>query len=128
MIKILIIEDEENLAHFVELELKHEGYETYACERSIRTPFLLTSLFFVIPFVVIVTFFVDTFISMCPKVITDYGSLAKIWREGCIIRAQFLQKITDAFDKQPELKNLMLDPYFTEITAKYQAAVREVAA
>ncbi len=58
----------------------------------------------------------------------DYGSLAKIWREGCIIRAQFLQKITDAFDKQPELKNLMLDPYFTEITAKYQAAVREVAA
>ncbi|AWZ38272.1 MULTISPECIES: response regulator transcription factor [Ligilactobacillus] len=32
MSKILIIEDEENLAHFVELELKHEGYETYACE------------------------------------------------------------------------------------------------
>ncbi|SEM67596.1 6-phosphogluconate dehydrogenase [Ligilactobacillus sp. WC1T17] len=58
----------------------------------------------------------------------NYGDLAKIWREGCIIRAQFLQKITDAFSNKPELKNLLLDPYFTEVTAKYQAAVREVAA
>lgn len=57
-----------------------------------------------------------------------YDELAMIWRAGCIIRAQFLQKITDAFEKAPELKNLMLDPYFKGVTDKYQAAVREVAA
>ncbi len=57
-----------------------------------------------------------------------YGELAMIWREGCIIRAQFLQKITDAFTKNPELKNLLLDKYFTDVAAKYQDAVREVAA
>lgn len=56
-----------------------------------------------------------------------FGDLAKIWREGCIIRAQFLQKITDAFEANPTLDNLLLDPYFKDITAKYQAAVREVA-
>src|SRR5699024_7273835 len=32
----------------------------------------------------------------------NYGDMAKIWREGCIIRAQFLQKITDAYEKNPE--------------------------
>ncbi|MBU5309211.1 NADP-dependent phosphogluconate dehydrogenase [Ligilactobacillus saerimneri] len=58
----------------------------------------------------------------------NYGELAKIWREGCIIRAQFLQKITDAFERDPELNNLLLDPYFTDIVAKYQTAVREIAA
>ena len=57
-----------------------------------------------------------------------YGDMAKIWREGCIIRAQFLQKITDAFEGQPDLKNLMLDPYFKDIAEKYQGAVRDVAA
>ncbi|MCI1634517.1 MAG: NADP-dependent phosphogluconate dehydrogenase [Liquorilactobacillus nagelii] len=57
-----------------------------------------------------------------------YADLAKIWRGGCIIRAQFLQKITDAFQTQPDLNNLMLDPYFKKITDNYQAAVREVAA
>ena len=45
----------------------------------------------------------------------NYGDMAKIWREGCIIRAQFLQKITDAYEKNPELKNLMLDDYFKKI-------------
>ena len=55
-----------------------------------------------------------------------YGELAQIWREGCIIRAQFLQKITDAYDKDPQLKNLLLDPYFQEIAKKYQKAIREV--
>lgn len=58
----------------------------------------------------------------------NYGELAKIWREGCIIRAQFLQKITDAFERDPELNNLLLDPYFADIVAKYQTAVREIAA
>ena len=45
----------------------------------------------------------------------NYGDMAKIWREGCIIRAQFLQKITDAYEKNPELKNLMLDDYFKKV-------------
>ena len=42
----------------------------------------------------------------------NYGEIAKIFRAGCIIRAQFLQKITDAFERDPELKNLLLDKYF----------------
>lgn len=54
--------------------------------------------------------------------------MAKIWREGCIIRAQFLQKITDAYEKNPELKNLMLDDYFKKIVEEYQNDVRDIAA
>ena len=57
-----------------------------------------------------------------------FGELAQIWREGCIIRAQFLQKITDAFAKNPNLDNLLLDDYFKEIAGKYQKAIREVVA
>lgn len=57
-----------------------------------------------------------------------FGELAQIWREGCIIRAQFLQKITDAFEKDPELKNLLLDDYFKEVAVKYQKAIRDVVA
>ncbi|MFV0558038.1 MAG: NADP-dependent phosphogluconate dehydrogenase [Enterococcus sp.] len=57
-----------------------------------------------------------------------FGEIAKIWREGCIIRAQFLQKITDAYETSPDLENLLLDEYFLAITAKYQQAVREVVA
>ena len=56
----------------------------------------------------------------------NYGEIAKIFRAGCIIRAQFLQKITDAFQRDPELKNLLLDKYFLYVTESYQAAVREV--
>ena len=56
----------------------------------------------------------------------NYGEIAKIFRAGCIIRAQFLQKITDAFDRDPELKNLLLDKYFLYVTESYQEAVREV--
>ncbi|MCZ3393298.1 NADP-dependent phosphogluconate dehydrogenase, partial [Enterococcus faecium] len=58
----------------------------------------------------------------------NFGEIAKIWRAGCIIRAQFLQNITDAFDKNPELNNLLMDSYFQEIAAKYQEAVRDVVA
>ncbi|HIW70416.1 MAG TPA: NADP-dependent phosphogluconate dehydrogenase, partial [Candidatus Limosilactobacillus merdipullorum] len=58
----------------------------------------------------------------------QYGELAQIWREGCIIRAQFLQKITDAFEKNPEIKNLLLDEYFKDIAKKYQKAIRDVVA
>ncbi|WP_155286744.1 NADP-dependent phosphogluconate dehydrogenase [Lacticaseibacillus zhaodongensis] len=56
----------------------------------------------------------------------QYGELAKIWREGCIIRAKFLQNITDAFDKQPDLKNLLLDDYFKDIARNYQESVRDL--
>ena len=41
-----------------------------------------------------------------------FGDIAKIWRGGCIIRARFLQKITDAYQRQADLPNLLLDPYF----------------
>ena len=57
-----------------------------------------------------------------------FGEIAKIWLAGCIIRARFLQKITDAYDKNPEIENLLLDDYFVEITKKYQQSVRDVVA
>lgn len=56
----------------------------------------------------------------------QFGEIAMIWRGGCIIRANFLQKIKDAYDRDPALANLMLDPYFTEIVEGYQTALREV--
>lgn len=58
----------------------------------------------------------------------NYGEIAKIWRAGCIIRASFLQNITDAYDKNPGLKNLLLDEYFTNITKEYHQSVRTVVA
>ncbi len=54
-----------------------------------------------------------------------YGDIAMIFRGGCIIRAQFLQKIKEAYDRDAGLKNLLLDPYFKEIVESYQAALRE---
>ncbi|WP_206995606.1 NADP-dependent phosphogluconate dehydrogenase [Trinickia mobilis] len=56
----------------------------------------------------------------------DFGTIAKIFRAGCIIRARFLQKITDAYAKDPALANLLLDPYFSDIAANYQSALRDV--
>ncbi|MCI2774058.1 NADP-dependent phosphogluconate dehydrogenase [Staphylococcus petrasii] len=56
----------------------------------------------------------------------NLGDLAMIWREGCIIRAQFLQKIKEAFDNDANLQNLLLDPYFKDIVTKYQQALRDV--
>ncbi|MBO1003973.1 NADP-dependent phosphogluconate dehydrogenase [Pseudogracilibacillus auburnensis] len=55
-----------------------------------------------------------------------YGDIAMIFRGGCIIRAQFLQKIKEAYDQDPELPNLMLDPYFKEIVESYQKSLRKV--
>lgn len=56
----------------------------------------------------------------------NFGEIASIWRAGCIIRAQFLQKITDAFDEDEKLQNLLLNSYFTDIAKNYQSAVRDV--
>lgn len=58
----------------------------------------------------------------------QFGEIAMIWRGGCIIRANFLQKIKDAYDRDPNLSNLMLDPYFKEIVDGYQDALRDVVA
>ncbi|MEQ2526090.1 NADP-dependent phosphogluconate dehydrogenase [Robertmurraya yapensis] len=56
----------------------------------------------------------------------QYGDIAMIFRGGCIIRAQFLQKIKDAYDRDAGLKNLLLDPYFKDIVENYQTALREI--
>jgi 6-phosphogluconate dehydrogenase len=58
----------------------------------------------------------------------DFGSIAQIWRGGCIIRASFLQKITEAYEKNPGLANLLLDPYFTDTLHKAQSHWRKVVA
>jgi len=55
-----------------------------------------------------------------------FGELAMIWRGGCIIRAHFLNRIKDAFDRDPGLKNLLLDPYFKDIVHQSQDAWRKV--
>ena len=56
----------------------------------------------------------------------QYGDLVKIWRAGCIIRARFLQNITDAYNKKPDLQNLLLDDYFLNIAKNYQESVRDL--
>lgn len=56
----------------------------------------------------------------------NFGEIAKIWRGGCIIRAAFLQKITEAYEKEPTLANLLLDNYFKECLSIYQPNWRKV--
>jgi 6-phosphogluconate dehydrogenase len=56
----------------------------------------------------------------------NFGEIAKIWRGGCIIRAAFLQKITEAYGKDPNLANLLLDDYFKECLDIYQSSWRKV--
>ena len=56
----------------------------------------------------------------------DFGKIAMIWRGGCIIRARFLQKITDAYQRDKNLTNLMLDPYFKRKINAAQANWRHV--
>ena len=58
----------------------------------------------------------------------NFGEIAQIWRGGCIIRATFLQKITEAYARKPELANLLLDPYFTKTVKKAQENWRKVVA
>jgi len=58
----------------------------------------------------------------------NYGGIALMWRGGCIIRSVFLGKIKEAFDKNPDLSNLLLDPYFKEKIESAQAGWRRVVA
>lgn len=58
----------------------------------------------------------------------DLGSCARIWRGGCIIRARFLNRITEAYERDGDLTNLMLDNFFTDILNNNQAAWREIVA
>jgi len=58
----------------------------------------------------------------------NYGRIAMIFRGGCIIRARFLQNIKDAYDRNPDLNNLLLDDYFSQIVDNYQEAWRNVIA
>jgi 6-phosphogluconate dehydrogenase len=58
----------------------------------------------------------------------NYGEIALIWRNGCIIRAQFLGRIKEAFDQQPDLANLLLNPYFKTAVEENQNAWRQVVA
>ncbi len=57
-----------------------------------------------------------------------FGELAQLWRAGAIIRAQFLQHITDAYIQAPDLHNLLMTDYFSQIAHDYQAATRRVVA
>ena len=56
----------------------------------------------------------------------DFGGIALLWRGGCIIRSVFLGKIKEAFDREPHLKNLLLDPYFKEQVEGAQGSWRRV--
>ncbi len=56
----------------------------------------------------------------------NYGGIALMWRGGCIIRSAFLGKIKEAFDRNPNLENLLLDPFFNQVVEKAQASWRRV--
>ncbi len=56
----------------------------------------------------------------------NYGGIALLWRGGCIIRSVFLGKIKEAFDKAPDLANILLDPYFKEKLSEAQSGWRKV--
>lgn len=58
----------------------------------------------------------------------DFASIAKIWRAGCIIRAAFLQSITEAFQRDENLENLLVDSYFSEQLSQYQQSWRHAVA
>ena len=58
----------------------------------------------------------------------DLGAVSKIWRGGCIIRAQFLNRIADAYKANPNLESLIFDPYFKQAVANSVASWRSVVA
>ncbi|MDJ0817093.1 MAG: decarboxylating NADP(+)-dependent phosphogluconate dehydrogenase [Desulfobacterales bacterium] len=57
-----------------------------------------------------------------------YGEIALLWRGGCIIRAAFLERINEAFNRDPGLENLLLDPYFKEAVESSQTGWRDSVA
>jgi 6-phosphogluconate dehydrogenase len=56
----------------------------------------------------------------------NFGEIALMWRGGCIIRARFLESIKDAFEKNPGLQNLLLDPFFKDVINRYRSSWRLV--
>jgi 6-phosphogluconate dehydrogenase len=58
----------------------------------------------------------------------NFGGIALIWRGGCIIRSAFLGKIKEAFDLNPDLVNLLLDPFFRDAMSRSQQSLRTVLA
>ncbi len=56
----------------------------------------------------------------------DFGNIAMLWRGGCIIRAAFLQKIKEAYERRNKPANLLLDPYFRKIVGKGQMSLRRI--
>ena len=56
----------------------------------------------------------------------NYRGIAMMWRGGCIIRSVFLGKIRQAYDKDPELKNLLLDDHFRQVLERSEASWRRV--
>lgn len=54
------------------------------------------------------------------------GDIAKIWRAGCIIRAQFLNRIVEAYEARPDLQTLLVDPYFADAVAQGEQAWRRI--
>jgi 6-phosphogluconate dehydrogenase len=56
----------------------------------------------------------------------DYGRIASLWREGCIIRAAFLDDISAAYNNDPQLTNLMLDPFFRTALTESEKGLRSV--
>jgi 6-phosphogluconate dehydrogenase len=58
----------------------------------------------------------------------DLGKVSKIWRGGCIIRAQFLNRIAEAYDKNADLLSLLLDGYFTDAVKKSLGSWRQIVA
>ena len=58
----------------------------------------------------------------------NYGGIALMWRGGCIIRSVFLGKIKEAFERDTELNNLLIDPYFNKVMSDCQSAWRRTVA
>ncbi|MFW6363785.1 MAG: decarboxylating NADP(+)-dependent phosphogluconate dehydrogenase [Spirochaeta sp.] len=58
----------------------------------------------------------------------DYGSVALMWREGCIIRSRFLGNIKEAYERNPALQNLLMDDYFSSLIHQAQDGWRKVVA
>jgi 6-phosphogluconate dehydrogenase len=58
----------------------------------------------------------------------QYANIASLWRAGCIIRAQFLNNIKDAYTKEPQLTNLLLADYFRDAIEDSQMAWRDIIA